>query len=68
MITICRSFITFILLICGYAQNTSAFTDYQDCNVSSDVEFFDLTAHPIEPVPVWMKEFLRSTRRDKSLP
>ena len=56
MITICRSFITFILLICGYAQNTSAFTDYQDCNVSSDVEFFDLTAHPIEPYVPSMDE------------
>ena len=49
MTTICRGFLTFVMLIVGHVQNTAAFTDYRDCKVSSDVEFFDLTAYQVEP-------------------
>ena len=47
--TICRGFLAFSLLFLGHVQNTSAFTDYEGCVVSSDVEFFDLTAYQVEP-------------------
>ena len=49
MTTICHSFLTFIILIFVYAQSSVAFTDYEGCEVSSDVEFFDLTAYQVEP-------------------
>ena len=47
--TICRGFIAFSLLFLGHVQNTSAFTDYEGCVVSIDVEFFDLTSYQVEP-------------------
>ena len=46
---ICRGFLTFIILIVGPVQNSTAFTNYEGCEVSSDVEFFDLTAYQVEP-------------------
>jgi len=46
---ICRGFLTFIILVVGPVQNSTAFTNYEGCEVSSDVEFFDLTAYQVEP-------------------
>ena len=48
MTTMCRVFLTMIFFIGGYAANSLAFTDYRECELSSDVEFFDLTAYQVE--------------------
>ena len=44
---ICRTVIL-VLFSSGIAPVSLAFTTIQDCDVSSDVEFFDLTAYQVE--------------------
>jgi hypothetical protein len=48
MRAICRILGIIILLIGGSTPPSLAFTNYQQCDVSSDVDFFDLTAYPVE--------------------
>lgn len=48
MTTMCRMFLTIILSIAGFAPSSLAFTDYRECELSTDVEFFDLTAYQVE--------------------
>ena len=48
MRAICRILSIMILLVSGSTLPSLAFTNYQKCDVSSDLDFFDLTAYPVE--------------------